>query len=117
MPQFLSSARVDRPQVIGLRDVDDAVRNNRRSLQGLAGLEFPDLLQMADVLRSDLGQLAMALSVVLAVIGEPCVRRWMEERFGVHALRAERHAGETERRNWGKSTEEAHLFQGLQIGV
>ena len=74
MPEFLAGARIDGPEVIGRRDVDDAVRHNGRSLERLAGLEAPRLFEPADIFGSDLGQLAVPLAVVLAVVGEPRVR-------------------------------------------
>ena len=109
MPEFLAGARVDGPEVIGRRDVDDAVRHDRRGLEPLAGLEAPDLFEPADILGSDLGQLAVPLAGVIAVISEPGVRGGIEQFFRVYVLCADA-AGRPRQRN-------VAIRVGMRMGV
>jgi hypothetical protein len=78
-PQLPRRSGVDRPDVVGSRDVDDAVDEDRRRLEllGLAGLERPRQRQLTNVLWRDLRQLAVALAGKIAVVSRPIVlRRW-----------------------------------------
>ena len=80
VPEFLARACVHGPDVVGCSDVKYAVDEYRRSLDRLIPgcLKAPDIFQVANVLRRNLRQLAVALSVVFAVVGEPCIRGWIQ---------------------------------------
>ena len=59
VPDLMSRARIHRPDVVRHREVQHAVDQQRRRLQGrlLAGLKRPGQPQRWNVLRSDLGQM------------------------------------------------------------
>lgn len=75
MPEFGGGASVDGPDVVWRGDIDDAVRHNRRGfdLLILVGLESPNLLELADILRSNFGQAGVPFAGVIAVEGEPAI--------------------------------------------
>src|SRR5207302_11249295 len=88
MPECLRGAGVDRPDVVRRSHVEDAVRQNRRSLDGriLVSLETPNLLERADILRCKLGQTGMPLTGVTAVKVEPAIGGRVEQILRIDAL-------------------------------
>ena len=58
MPDLMARARVDRPDVIGHGEVQDAVDQERRGFDHriLVGLKRPGRGESGNVLRSDLGE-------------------------------------------------------------
>src|SRR6185437_8278594 len=90
MPQLLGRAGVKGPDIVWRRDVQDAVHQNRRSLDHLvlAGLEFPELLKIADVRWGNLRQAAVPAALIIAVIRQPGVRRRMNHHLLVDILGA-----------------------------
>ena len=75
-PELARRARVERPDVVRGRHVDHAVHQDRRRLDllRLSRLKRPRQRELADVRRRDLGQRAVALTRIVAVIGRPTVR-------------------------------------------
>src|SRR5262245_4894787 len=74
-PDLSGRSRVDCPEVIWRRDVDDAVSQDRRGLYRLrlVRLECPGQGHLVNVRRRDLSQTAMPPSGIVAVIRQPAV--------------------------------------------
>ena len=89
MPDLMSGARIHRPDVVRHGEVQNAVDQKRRGLQGrrLPGLERPGQGQRPNVLRSDLGQRTMAPAGIIAVIARPAVGGRVCNRRRIETLR------------------------------
>ena len=88
VPELLGRAGVDSPDVVRRGHVEDAVRQNRRRLDLwlLAGLEAPNLLELADVFRSNPSKAGMPLTVVTAVKGQPAIGGRVKQVLGIDTL-------------------------------
>ena len=75
-PDLPSRARVDGPEIVGRREVHDAVDENRRGLDLLrkVRLERPGEAERVHVVARDLRQRAVAPARIVAVIRGPAVR-------------------------------------------
>jgi hypothetical protein len=95
VPDLVTGERVDCPQVVGHTEVQHTIDHQWGgfNFRTLVGLKSPGERQAGDILRRNLFQLAMPLSVVRAVVQRPAVRRWIEQHGVVDALRPQR-AGE-----------------------
>ena len=88
-PQLSRRSRIEGPDVVWRRDVDDAVGQDRRRLDllRLTGLKRPRQRQLSDVAGRDLRQPAMTLARVVAVIGGPAVGGRLEHCRVIERLR------------------------------
>ncbi len=75
-PEDLSGRRIERDDVVALRRVHDSVDDQRRRLVVVepSSLEHPLQLEILDVCRRDLRELAVALAHVAAGIRQPVLR-------------------------------------------
>jgi hypothetical protein len=89
VPNLVSGAGVDGPDVIGHGEEKDAVDQQGRGLDGrvLVGLEGPGETENFHVLRRDLFQRAVAAAGVVAVVEGPGVGRGMQDLIGFKVLR------------------------------
>ncbi len=88
MPELMSGAGIDGPDVVGDGEIQDAIDQQGRGFDGAAliGLENPGERELTDIFGSDLGELAMALAGIVAVVGRPGIGGRMEEETRVEAL-------------------------------
>ena len=84
VPDLMAGARIDGPDVVGHGEVEDAVDQQRRGLdrRRLVGLKGPGEREVADILRRDLCERAVAAAGVVAVIAGPAVGGWIEQLCG-----------------------------------
>ena len=81
VPQQVCRPRVDRPDIVRHREVNDAVDHNGRRFDAgiLTGLKSPGEAQVVHIGRRDLGERTVASSGVIAVKSGPAIGRWMEK--------------------------------------
>ncbi len=72
VPDHVTGARVDRPDVVGHGEVEHAVHQQRRrlDLRRLVGLKCPGQGEIAYILRRDLREANMPAARVVAMINE-----------------------------------------------
>src|ERR1700733_8859896 len=75
MPEYFSRLRIQCEGVVRAGEVHDAIHHYRRRFEYAwgFGMKDPLRLQVANVLRSDLGKAAEALASVVAVVHWPIV--------------------------------------------
>ena len=91
-PQLPRGTGIDRPDIVGSRDVDDAIGKNRRRLDlpGLPRLKRPRERQLMDVVGGYLRETRVPLSRVVAVVSRPAVGRRLQQRCRIQSLRGNR---------------------------
>jgi hypothetical protein len=92
MPHLVAAAGIDRPDIVRHREVEDSIHEERTGLDfsRQMSLEGPGHPQIADVLRCDLGELAVTPAGVIAMVERPRVRGRAQELSVVEVLRGER---------------------------
>jgi hypothetical protein len=91
MPDHVTAAGIDGPDLIWDGEIENAVDEQRRrlDLSSLIGLEDPGWSEPVNVLRVDLSEGAVAAPGVVAVVARPSVRAGMEEVRGLRTLGGE----------------------------
>ena len=88
-PQLTACARVDRPDVIGDREVEYAVHQDWSCLDALHLLRLvrPGKGHVGDIVWIDFGQRAVALTGVITMERRPAILRWLLQHDRIHILR------------------------------
>ena len=82
VPDDAAGARIQRPDVIGRREIQDAVDFERRRFDGRrVQLRHPGQRQLADVRLIDLRQRAVAAAGVIAVVSGPGIGGRLQQRL------------------------------------
>ena len=110
-PEHAAGPGVERDDVVGsLRDVHDAVHDERRRREALERLRLEDplLLEILDVRRRHLAQLGVTLAHIRAGVGEPVPRlvRGAKEALGRNLRQqgARQRRGKADRQQCGESS-------------
>src|SRR5579872_1437041 len=92
MPDLMSGASVDSPDILGDSEVQDSVNQQwgRFNECRLICLKGPCQRKVPDVFRSDLGESTVPTSRVVAMISRPTVGGRVQQHMFVHSLRGER---------------------------
>jgi hypothetical protein len=92
MPDNMSRARINGPDVVGHREVQNAVnqQGHRFDLRRLISLEGPREGEIAYVLGRDLGEMNVSPAGIVAVIGWPRIRLGVKDLRVLEVLRDER---------------------------
>src|SRR5580658_9116992 len=75
MPEHVAGARIDSPDMVRHGEIENAVDHQRRrfDLGALIGLKGPGKSEFADILRCDLGEMAVPFAGIVAVIERPAI--------------------------------------------
>ena len=117
-PDLMSGARIHRPDVVRHREVQDAVDQKGRGLQGrlLPRLERPGQGQRANVLRSDLRQRTMAPAGIITVIAGPAVGGRVGNRRRIETLRQQAARKKEQQREHERMKSLMEVIHGSQSG-
>ena len=118
MPDLMAGARIHRPDVVRHGEVQDAVDQQGRGLQGrrLARLKRPGQRERPNVLRSDLGQRTMAPAGIIPVIARPTVGGRICNRRRIETLRQQA-AGNRKRQREHEKNEESLIESDLWFAI
>ncbi len=98
VPDLVAGAGVDGPNVVGHREVEDAIDQQRRRFDSrvLMRLEHPREAEIGHVLRRDLLERGVAAAGIVAVIERPGVGRRVLDLIGLEVLRMQGRRPRTE---------------------